>query len=75
VKKFELKLIQANSHNKEKSSIRASYKILENCLNGNDNRKIKSKQIGTILYLKYKYIYLPKNIEILVQELCKNLKS
>jgi hypothetical protein len=37
----------------------------------NDNRKIKSEEIGTILFLEYKIIDLSKNLEILVQELCE----
>jgi hypothetical protein len=79
VKKYELKLIRENSLNKEKLSIRASFKILRNDQSTDDDRHIKSHQIGTIYDLNLQNEIIDctesENLEILIQKLCKNLKS
>ncbi len=74
VNKFELKLIRENNMKKETLSIRASFKIFENSLTIIRNRKIQSNQIGFFYNLNLPY-KIWGNLEILVQELCKYLKS
>ncbi len=79
MKKYELKLIRENNLNKEKLSIRASYKILGNDQSTNDDGYIKSHQIGIIYDLnllnEINDCTESENLEILIQKLCKNLKS
>ncbi len=78
VKKFELELIQESKLNKEKLSIRASFKILGNDQSTNDDHFIKSHQIGTIYDLNLQNEISDctesENLEVLIQKLCKNLK-
>ena len=70
--KFEFKLIRENKIKKETLSIKASFKILENCQTIKSNRKIQKEEIETIyhFYLRKKNndYSESENIEILVQE-------
>ena len=79
VKKFELKLLQENNLKIETLSVKASFKIFENSQMIKSNRKIQTKEIGKFHILNLHNInknYTESvNLEIIVQKLCKYLKS
>jgi hypothetical protein len=75
VKKYELKLIRKNKLPEEKLSIRASFKVSKNGQRMSYDRKLN--QIGFIYNSKQLQLYFfeIENLELLVQKLCKYLKS
>jgi hypothetical protein len=80
VKKFELKLLQENNLKMETLSVKASFKITENLpriIYTTYSREIYSKEIGTLcgFYWEKYFDSCVYNLEILVQKLCKYLKS